>query len=192
MLVFAQLLFEQARSAEACAYLLPAQTAVPEAAAELRNQLQFQARRCVGVDTSAHQREVEAAAAFTAATLSGLAPPPPPPVTASTNPAGPGSTSGGRQTGAPATTQGRPETTAPSSHPLYTVQIGAFNTRTEAASVVARMGKAGFDARVVGGTKPFRVRIGRFQTRAEADSLSKQLTARKITNLVTTIGPEER
>jgi cell division protein FtsN len=48
------------------------------------------------------------------------------------------------------------------------------------------------DARVVGKSKPFRVRIGRYETRADAAAAAKQLKARKIAATVTDIGSDDK
>ncbi len=66
--------------------------------------------------------------------------------------------------------------------------MGAFDTHPEANVTAAHMTDLGMEAHVVGTSKPFRVQVGRFTTRAEADSLSEALTAKKITNFVTTVG----
>jgi len=58
----------------------------------------------------------------------------------------------------------------------YSVQLAAFDTRREAEAAVARLAKAGVEARVDGSDKPFRVRHGYFATRAAA---SAQLAALK-------------
>lgn len=61
---------------------------------------------------------------------------------------------------------------SPRASPAFSVQVGAFDQRAPAASLVARLRERGHDARVVGERAPFRVRIGRFANRAEAVTLA--------------------
>jgi cell division protein FtsN len=57
---------------------------------------------------------------------------------------------------------------------------------------VKRLKARDIDARVVGKSKPFRVRIGRYETRADAAVAAKQLKARKIAATVTDIGSDDK
>ena len=51
----------------------------------------------------------------------------------------------------------------------------------------------GYEARVVGRKKPFRVRVGHFMTHAEAYAALKRIDAiAKSTSFVVVIGPEEK
>jgi len=74
----------------------------------------------------------------------------------------------------------------------YTLQVAAFRTKAEAQRLVKSLTSRGFDARVVGGGKVYRVRIGRFQTRAAAVAEQRKLKAKKINVLVTEVGPDDR
>jgi cell division septation protein DedD len=56
-----------------------------------------------------------------------------------------------------------------SSGARYSVQVAAYDTRSQADAVVKKLAKRGFKARVDGVRKPFRVRVGTYPTRAEAD-----------------------
>jgi len=58
---------------------------------------------------------------------------------------------------------------APSATGRFSVQVAAFDTKTQAEASARALKKNGFAARVDGDEKPFRVRIGRFATRAEAE-----------------------
>lgn len=79
----------------------------------------------------------------------------------------------------PTTTSAPPSTTAvPAGR--YAVQVGAFETAQEARDMVARMGRRGFEARVDGEQRPFRVRIGRFAVRSEATKVLTQVKAAGI------------
>ena len=52
--------------------------------------------------------------------------------------------------------------------PMWSVQVAAVSTNTEATAMVRRLRARGYDARVDGAAAPFRVRFGRFPTRAAA------------------------
>ena len=74
----------------------------------------------------------------------------------------------------------------------YTLQVAAYASRSDATALAARLKARGLESRVVGKSKPFRVRIGRFATRAEATAEQARLKARKIIVTVTDIGPDDR
>ena len=74
----------------------------------------------------------------------------------------------------------------------YTLQVASYNSRTDAAKLTSRLKARGLDARLVGTTKVFRVRIGRYQTRAAAAAAARELKAKKIDAFVTEIGAEEK
>jgi hypothetical protein len=87
----------------------------------------------------------------------------------------------------------REATTAPSkASARYTLQVAAFSKRSDADALVKRLKSRDIDARVVGKSKPFRVRIGRYETRADAAAAAKQLKARKIAATVTDIGSDDK
>lgn len=58
---------------------------------------------------------------------------------------------------------------------VFTVQLAAYNTRTEANAYVARLAKRGIKARIDGDRKPFRVRVGRYETRDAAATMLAKL-----------------
>jgi tetratricopeptide (TPR) repeat protein len=74
----------------------------------------------------------------------------------------------------------------------YTLQVAVYSSRSDATARVTRLKGLGFEARVVGTAKPFRVRIGRYATRAEAVAAQTRLKARKITVTITDIGADDR
>jgi cell division protein FtsN len=51
---------------------------------------------------------------------------------------------------------------------MWSVQVGAFGTKTEADEFAAELRTIGFEARVDGTAAPFRVRFGRYPTRDAA------------------------
>lgn len=74
----------------------------------------------------------------------------------------------------------------------YTLQVASYNSRVDAEKLTSRLKARGLDARLVGATKVFRVRIGHYQTRAAAAAAARELKAKKIDAFVTEIGAEEK
>ncbi|MGH7649091.1 MAG: SPOR domain-containing protein, partial [Gemmatimonadaceae bacterium] len=93
---------------------------------------------------------------------------------------------------APRATTTAPSAAAPpavangaASHGRYTLQVAAFSTLASATGLRDVLVARGYPARVVGTTKPFRVRVGRYATRADADAAAKAMRAKKFTAYVT-------
>ena len=74
----------------------------------------------------------------------------------------------------------------------YTLQVASYNSKTDAEKLTSRLKARGLDARLIGATKVFRVRIGHYQTRAAATAAARELRAKKIDAFVTEIGAEEK
>jgi hypothetical protein len=74
----------------------------------------------------------------------------------------------------------------------YTLQIAAYSARSDADKLVKKLKARGFEARIVGTKKPFRVRVGRYETRAAASAAAKQLKTKKIDAFVTDVGSDDR
>ncbi len=66
----------------------------------------------------------------------------------------------------------------------YSVQVAAYNVKSQAAAMVAKLKQRGYEARVDGGKAPFRVRIGRYATPAQASAVQRSLKAKQITGFV--------
>jgi len=91
------------------------------------------------------------------------------------------------------TARSRHDATAPPGKAgRYTLQVAAFAKRSDADALAKKLKARGLDVRVVGASKPFRVRIGRYETRAAAAAAAKQLKVKKITAYVTDIGADEK
>ena len=71
----------------------------------------------------------------------------------------------------------------------FTVQVAAYDSRPAAEKLAATLVRAGWDARVSGTDRPFRVRIGRYATRADASAVVKSLEAKKIVAFVAETEP---
>ncbi len=163
-----RVLFEGGNVPRACAALADAQAHVGVGDVELRNQVEFQSRRCLGVDT----------------TVVAEVPRPAPPVRETPVPAATTPPVTRPATPAPASTTPRPTTatptrTAATSLP-YTVQVAAFPGRTQADQFRDRLVARGLEARTVPAGQVFRVRVGRYATRSAANTVAQDLRARKI------------
>jgi cell division septation protein DedD len=73
----------------------------------------------------------------------------------------------------------------------YTIQVCACATRTLAERYLAQLQLNGFDARLVGKAKPFRVRVGEYDTRSAANAVAAKLKAHQFAALVTVLGVEK-
>jgi cell division septation protein DedD len=162
-LTLTRLLFDQNDIPRGCVAWRQAMSATPASAVELRNQLAYYSGRCTATDVGASSR-------VPVAYPPGVQPP----------------------AAAPKDTTPRRDTTAASAHGRYTLQLAAFNTRTEATRLVARLLTRGITARIVGKAKPYRVRAGRYETRAAAIVAQRELKAKKLDAVVAEIGPDDK
>ena len=69
------------------------------------------------------------------------------------------------------------------------MQVAAYATRDQADALRKSLAARGVTARIVGATKPYRVRVGRFGSRTEAEAVAKSLKAKDITVYVTEAEP---
>jgi cell division protein FtsN len=77
----------------------------------------------------------------------------------------------------------RPSLSA-SSGDSWSVQIAAYDKKSEADAMVAKLEKRGYEARVSGTSAPFRVRIGHYPTQAQASAVMRSLKAKQINGFV--------
>ncbi len=66
----------------------------------------------------------------------------------------------------------------------WSVQVAAYNARSQADAMVARLKTNGYEARVDGNAAPFRVRIGRYTTQGQASAVQRSLKAKNIEGFV--------
>jgi cell division protein FtsN len=66
----------------------------------------------------------------------------------------------------------------------YSVQIAAYNVKSQAQAMTAKLKKNGYEARVSGTSAPFRVRIGHYATQAQATAVMRSLKAKQISGFV--------
>jgi len=89
--------------------------------------------------------------------------------------------------GAPTTSGTTSKTTsadAAAGSTVYTVQTAAYNVKSQADAMVAKLRKRGYEARVFGTRAPFRVRIGRYPTQSQANAVMRSLKAKQIDGFV--------
>ena len=67
---------------------------------------------------------------------------------------------------------------------VWSVQVAAYNVRSQAEAMVARLKKNGYEARVDGTAAPFRVRIGKYATQSQASAVQRSLKAKQLTGFV--------
>ena len=202
----ARVYFDKNQTPAACRSLADASHNSSPGQVEQKNQIDFWMQRCHGNDTSAVASTVVAAttapappvdsaptAAPPAATREtepvpppspppsppSSLPPSPPPVVASTR-----STTSKKSTAATSktTTVASRTRTGPAK---YTVQVAAYDTRDAAVTLQHSLISRGLEARIVGTSKPYRVRVGYYDTRAKAEAAAQQLKAKQLTVYVT-------
>ena len=198
----ARLYFDRKNERRGCASLATARLAASPDDVELRNQIDYYAQRCIGVDTATvipRQKAVNVEPDGTPPTRTSA------PVTATAaavTPAAPAPSPTARPTpGAPvnppassehATRGPQPEVPATGGTARvgpgvggYTVQVAAYDTRTAAEGLIAKLKVRGYTARLATTVRPFRVRIGRYDTRADAVAAQERLKAKGIDGFVT-------
>jgi cell division septation protein DedD len=192
----------------ACNELNVAKSRAAPADVELRNQVDYQAQRCVGVAVVMPAPQAPAPASTigttpapapaTVASSSSAAPPTTPPSTVTTPPvvAPPSTVTQPPPTSAPvvpppappASAVSAPVTAAPRPAattgsrpaPAFSVQVAAFPTQAAADKFRESLAAMGYDVRIWGTEAPFRVRVGRFATRADANAMAQELRAKMI------------
>jgi cell division protein FtsN len=66
----------------------------------------------------------------------------------------------------------------------YSVQVAAYNHKSDASKLASSLAKRGYAARVDGDTVPFRVRIGRYPTAGEAEKALVKIKAKHMNGFV--------
>jgi len=166
--------FEGGDVPRACEALGAARSTVPASDVELRNQVEYYARRCVGVGvgvgvagsagvpTESDDESSEGRGAPPAGSI------PPSSDAAGTDPSPVGADS--REGAASAAT--------------FSVQVAAYGDRASAERLAAKLAGRGHAARVAGSGPPYRVRVGRYRTRAEAALAARRLQAQRVSGIV--------
>lgn len=141
----ARLAFDDGDVASGCAAVSAAREGLGPGDVELRNQLDYYGRRCSGMAASAT---------------------PGAPIGATER-----STVGAKPT--VSDTAGRATSTATTRE--YSVQVAAYDTHAPADTLARRLTGRGYEARVVGDGRPYRVRVGRYSTRDGAAQALREM-----------------
>jgi cell division protein FtsN len=214
----ARVLFEKNDIPHACAANADALARTNPDDTELRNQISYLNQRCIGIALAppAPGAQVATADSATGARMDSsvkVAPivpsptPTPPTATAQSGndvqnlPKSPASPSDLKpSTVSPteaASARRRTATKAPPTEAApekegegYSVQIAAYNVKSQAEAMVAKLKKRGYEARVSGTSAPFRVRIGHYATQSQAAAVMRSLKAKKIDAFVVKAEPQ--
>ena len=73
---------------------------------------------------------------------------------------------------------------AASGEKVWSVQVAAYNVKSQADAMMARLKRSGYEARVDGTVAPFRVRIGKYATQSQASAVQRSLKAKQLTGFV--------
>jgi cell division protein FtsN len=161
-----RLLFDQGLVARGCDALRVGRESIPTENAEMRNQLEFYAPRCVSLEVAPPGAPVDSTTPSSSVTAPDTARRTPPPA-------------------APPKPVTAPPSTSTSGSAFYSVQVAAYESREPATRMARTLVARGLEARVDGKTRPFRVRVGKYSTRSEAVKAAATLKSQGIGGFVT-------
>ena len=174
-----------------CAATADALSRTNEADPELRNQITYLNQRCAGI-------ALNPAAPVTTPAAPATVPPAPVTLSPQTVPPRVDSVKTAPEKAPPVETP-PPQIVKPSPQPppvikpadepaagqkVWSVQVAAYNVKSQAEAMVTKLKKSGYQARVDGTAAPFRVRIGQYKTQAQASAVQRSLKAKQITGFV--------
>ena len=185
-----------------CAATTDALSRTTESDTELRNQINYLNQRCAGIalNSSPVSAPVSTAPAQVPPQSAPVTTPAPPPaaiVTPTPQPVIPpvdSTKAAPEKVAAPAPRITRPPpepapvikpaAEAPTGERVWSVQVAAYNVKSQADAMVTKLKKSGYEARVDGTAAPFRVRIGKYATQSQASAVQRSLKAKQITGFV--------
>ncbi len=177
----ARVLFEKNDIAAACAANANALAQAAESEIELRNQIQYQSQRCgslaVKPPASVADSSMPAVATASPVQIPLTSPITPPTKGKDTEPSI-------VEPKTPIPTAAEVRTTTSAGARTYSVQVAAYNRKTQAENLVSSLEKRGYQARVDGTEAPFRVRIGRYATAREAEAALKEIKSKRMAGFV--------
>jgi cell division septation protein DedD len=197
----ARAMFDKNDIQNGCITIADALARTSESDTELRNQINYLNQRCAGVSlTPPAAAPAPAPVSVPAApvtTLPATQPPPAPTPAPTPAPAPPDTTAKVAPAAVPAVdspvvtpkavvTSPKPAKTPPatSGEKVWSVQVAAYNVKSQADAMVLKLKKNGYEARVDGTSAPFRVRIGKYATQSQANAVQRSLKAKQITGFV--------
>ena len=156
----ARLAFDDGDVTTGCAAVTAAREGLGPGDVELRNQLDYYGRRCGG-----------AAAAAPAAPTPGAT----------------GSTAAGAKRTSSETSG---QTPSSGTARAYSVQVAAYDAHAPADTLAKRLTGRGYEARVVGDAKPYRVRVGRYPTREGAAQALREMGKWNVRGVIVEAEPQ--
>jgi cell division septation protein DedD len=181
----ARALFDKNDIQNGCGALTDALAHTAETDTELRNQIDYLNQRCASLPVVTASPSTPPATAPTVApapppadTVTKTQPVTPPPAPVVTRPSPPPATPKETVKETPK------ETPSSSGERVWSVQVAAYNVKSQADAMVAKLKKSGYEARVDGDAAPFRVRIGKYPTQSQAGAVQRSLKAKKIDGFV--------
>jgi len=66
----------------------------------------------------------------------------------------------------------------------YSIQVAAYDTREAADALAKRLSTRGYNVRVIGSSKPFRVRVGRYPTRDRAAEVVREMARVNVQGII--------
>lgn len=66
----------------------------------------------------------------------------------------------------------------------YSIQVAAYDTREAADALAKRLSTRGYNVRVIGSSKPFRVRVGRYPTRDRAAEVVQEMARANVQGVI--------
>jgi rare lipoprotein A len=170
----ARLAFDDGDAAAGCAAVAAARAGLTATDLELRNQVEYYNPRCANL----------------AARDSAKATSPADSAAEQRRSAGTDAPASRPATARPPTSGSSPTSTASAAARLeYSVQLAAYDTRAAADSLAKRLSARGYAVRVVGDTKPYRVRVGRYATRERATDAVRQMGKVNVRGVVVQAEP---
>lgn len=182
-----------------CIAIADALTRAPETDTELRNQINYLNQRCAGVSltpapvTTAPALPEPTTSPPAAAPPAAVVPPAPQTISPPVDSAKPVVPQNVRPPAAepikvtPPVLKPAPEPASPrpaAGEKVWSVQVAAYNVKSQADAMVARLKRSGYEARVDGTVAPFRVRIGKYATQSQASAVQRSLKAKQLTGFV--------
>ena len=190
-----------------CIAIADALARLSESDTELRNQINYLNQRCAGVSLT--PPAAAPTATVPASPIVTVPAPPPAPVAQPPAAVIPDTTSKTPPVRAVDSTVATPKVVVPAPQPpkvvpqeapakpvvkeappvatgekVWSVQVAAYNVKSQADAMVLKLKKSGYEARVDGTSAPFRVRIGKYGTQAQANAVQRSLKAKQITGFV--------
>lgn len=189
-LALVRLQFEQGQVARACEALRAGRESVPPENAELRNQLDFYAPRCVTVESpvaSSDSAAADSARADSLARASRVSKRKPAAAPKTPKVANAAKKAEAAEVAKAAKAATVPASTSRARTGFYSVQVAAYDSPEPARRMVQMLAGRGVEARVDGQSRPYRVRVGKYAARTDAVKAAAALKRQGFTGFITLV-----